>query len=305
MKMVAFAAAFCAVTALGASLDAERGTSHSMAVSASYDAATRFVPDRQGFDMKAGRALFNGKDLTGWYTYLQNRGRNIDPKGVFSVTNGVISITGEEFGALVSDEEFSNYHLMLEYRFLGGKQHGWKATYAPDSGILFHSTGPDGRFGGIWMESLEVNLIKGATGDFWGVGANGSDAIALSAKVGKELLEGKYRIFDPTSEEVYTIKGNTRVCRFDISRDWRDRIDVPIAVNEKPIGEWNRVDLYCVGDEVLVSVNGKHVNHGFGAKPTKGRLQLQSEGCAIEFRNVYITPQTILPATIFALPTVQ
>ena len=44
MKMVVFAAAFCAVTALGSSLDAERGTSHSMAGSASYDAATRFVP---------------------------------------------------------------------------------------------------------------------------------------------------------------------------------------------------------------------------------------------------------------------
>jgi len=49
----------------------------------------------RSFDMKAGRELFNGKDLTNWYTYLQKRGRDVDPKGVFSVTNGVIRVTGE------------------------------------------------------------------------------------------------------------------------------------------------------------------------------------------------------------------
>ena len=32
--------------------------------------------------------LFNGKDLTNWYTFLRGRGRNVDPKGVFTVTNG-------------------------------------------------------------------------------------------------------------------------------------------------------------------------------------------------------------------------
>lgn len=29
------------------------------------------------------RELFNGKDLTNWYTYLRGRGKNCDPKGVF------------------------------------------------------------------------------------------------------------------------------------------------------------------------------------------------------------------------------
>ena len=240
------------------------------------------------------KELFNGKDFSGWYTFLKERGRNNDPKGVFSVRDGVIHVTGEEFGALVSEEEYSDYHLSLEYRFLGGKQFGGKAGWAPDSGILFHSTGPDGGFFGVWMESIEVNLIKGATGDFWGVGAPGSDRIAISAKVGEEKLGGQYAIHDPVGKTVHTIIGNDRVCRFDIARDWKDTNTVAIAANENPIGEWNRVDLYCRGGEVVVKFNGKIVNRGFNVKPTKGKLQLQSEGCAIEFRNLVIESEISL-----------
>ena len=234
------------------------------------------------------RLLFNGRDLSGWYTFLKDRGKNVDPKGVFSVRDGVIHVTGEEMGCLTSEEEFADYRLSLEYRFTGGRQFGGKAEKAPDSGLLFHSTGPDGGFYGIWMESLELNIIKGATGDFWGVGKKGSDRIALTAKVGKELLEGKYAIHDPQGPDTYTIKGNTRVCRSDISRSWRDRKSVDVAANEKPIGEWNRVALTCVGDTVVAEVNGTVVNRGFAAKPRRGRIQLQSEGCAIEFRNIMI-----------------
>lgn len=235
---------------------------------------------------EAPRSLFNGRDFSGWYTWLKGRGRNVDPKGVFSVTNGVIHITGEEFGALVSEEEFSDYHLSLEYRFLGGRQFGGKQGWAPDSGILFHSTGPDGAFWGTWMESVEANIILGATGDFWGVGEKGSDRIAISARVGDEKLGGCFAIHDPKGTNVYTIVGNNRVCRHDIARDWRDTNTVAVAANEKPLGEWNRVDLYCVGDEVTVEFNGKVVNRGFDVKPRKGRIQLQSEGCAVEFRRI-------------------
>ena len=38
--------------------------------------------------------LFNGKDLTGFYTYLQGVGKNKDEKGVFSVQDGAIRVSG-------------------------------------------------------------------------------------------------------------------------------------------------------------------------------------------------------------------
>jgi hypothetical protein len=31
--------------------------------------------------------------------------------------------------------------------------------------------------------------------------------------------------------------------------------------DEKPLGEWNKTEITCRGDEVLVNVNGKLVNH--------------------------------------------
>ena len=55
----------------------------------------------------AARELFNGRDLTNWYTFIRGRGVNCDPKGVFTVTNGVIHVSGEEFGCLTTCEEFS------------------------------------------------------------------------------------------------------------------------------------------------------------------------------------------------------
>lgn len=231
-------------------------------------------------------SIFNGKNLDGWYTYLKGRGKNCDPRGVFTVADGVLRISGEEFGGLVTEKEYSNYRLTVEYRFTGGKQYASKIGHAPDSGILLHSTGKDGQFGGVWMESLEVNVVKGATGDFWGVGVSKSDKVRLTARVADEKLNGRHCIFDPTATNTFTITGNTRICRLDIARDWKDTNTVAEAVNERPIGEWNRVEIACRGDEIEVYFNGKFVNRGFGAQPQRGRIQLQSEGCPIEFRKV-------------------
>lgn len=228
------------------------------------------------------RELFNGRDLTGWYKFLKGRGRNNDPNGVITVTNGVIRITGEEFGCLTSEEDLSDYRLTVEYRFLGTR-FGSKEKMALDSGILFHSVGEDGGFGGIWMASHEYNLIVGASGDFWTVHPAGSD-MYLKAEVSKRKL-GKYRIWEKGGEEV-TISGNDRICRCDIDPKWTDTPAAKPAVNENPVGEWNTAVLECRGDAVLCYFNGKLVNRATHVKPSHGRIQLQSEGCGVEFRRV-------------------
>lgn len=233
------------------------------------------------------QSLFTGKDLTGWHTFLRGRGKNVDPKGVFSVTNGVIRITGEEWGGLVSEEAFSNYHLSVEYRWLGTR-YASKTNAALDSGILFHSVGADGGFGGIWMASHEYNLIQGATGDFWTVHPKGAD-MYLKAEVADEKLGGRSFIWKEGGHEI-TISGNDRVCRFDIDRGWTDTPHAPLAVNEKPAGEWNTAALECRGDAVTCWFNGKLVNRATHVKPSSGRIQLQSEGCGVEFRTIVLTP---------------
>lgn len=236
----------------------------------------------------AKRELFNGRDLTNWYTFLKGRGKNVDPNSVFSVTNGVLHVTGTEFGCLTTEEEFRDYKLTVEYRWLG-TSYGAKKKKALDSGILFHSTGPDGGFCGIWMLSHEYNLIFGASGDFWTVGIKKRPDIFLKAEVGRERLDGKYYIHSPGGNEV-TLIGNDRVCRSDIARDWTDTPHTKAAVNEMPVGEWNTATLVCRGDTVECWFNGKLVNRATQVSPSAGRIQLQSELCGIEFRHVTIEP---------------
>ena len=55
--------------------------------------------------------LFNGKDLSGFYTFLKNHGKSNDPDHIFNVENGVIHVSGAEFGYIATDKEYKNYRL--------------------------------------------------------------------------------------------------------------------------------------------------------------------------------------------------
>jgi hypothetical protein len=65
-------------------------------------------------DQSKAISLFNGKDLTGWYTFVKGRGTGIDPKQVFTVGEGLIKISGEEYGCITTNDEFSDYKLIVE-----------------------------------------------------------------------------------------------------------------------------------------------------------------------------------------------
>jgi hypothetical protein len=59
--------------------------------------------------------------------------------------------------------------------------------------------------------------------------------------------------------------------------------------NEKPVGEWNMMEVTCKSNTIEVVVNGVLQNKGTGISVTGGHICLQSEGKDIEFRNVYLT----------------
>ena len=108
--------------------------------------------------------IFNGKNLKGWYTFLKESGKNNDPKKVFTVEDGMIRISGEEWGCITTDKEYENYTLTVEFKW-GEKTWAPRADRARDCGVLIHSRGVDGGYGGVWMHSIEVQLIEGGTGD--------------------------------------------------------------------------------------------------------------------------------------------
>ncbi len=58
--------------------------------------------------------------------------------------------------------------------------------------------------------------------------------------------------------------------------------------SEKPVGEWNTMEVICKGNTIEVHVNGVLQNKGTEVNVTSGSICLQSEGKDIEFRNVYL-----------------
>ena len=59
--------------------------------------------------------------------------------------------------------------------------------------------------------------------------------------------------------------------------------------SEKPLGEWNTMEIECKGREVKVWVNGDFVNHGSNSTASRGGIALQAEGTEVEFRKVELT----------------
>jgi len=58
--------------------------------------------------------------------------------------------------------------------------------------------------------------------------------------------------------------------------------------SEKPAGEWNTADISVKDGVINVYINGIHQNIGTN-KVKKGHIGLQSEGKAVQFRNVTLT----------------
>ena len=234
--------------------------------------------------------LTDGDLYKHWYTWLKGEGRDSDPKKVFTAEGNVLKVSGEGMGCVTTRKTYSDYRLSLEYRYVDTDVQLNK-TEARDGGILFHSIGEDGAFGGIWMSSFECNIIQGATGDL----------IVVGDKKGKP---GVYRckgLVDPASKgkewqrwsadgTVINIIDWGRIRRPDVSTTWKNLKSEPLSSNEKPIGEWNKVEVVCRGDKAEFYFNGMKTGEYWDLNPASGRIQLQSEGFGIEYRNITLDP---------------
>jgi hypothetical protein len=196
----------------------------------------------------------------------------------------MLRISGEEWGGIATRQTYQNYRLLVEWKW-GGKTWGNRKDRARDSGVLIHAIGEDGAAGGTWLESIEAQIIEGGTGD-----------IILVAGKTRPTLTVESR--QEPNGEVYWEKGAAPMTRdrgrFNwYGRDpaWKDAIGFrgPKDV-EKPVGEWNRMEVIADGGTITILLNGVVVNHGTGASPTAGKIQIQSEGAEILIRKVELRP---------------
>lgn len=226
--------------------------------------------------------LFNGENLDGWYTFLRKKGVNNDPDKVFSVSNKTIRISGEEYGCITTEKEYENYKLTVEYKW-GTKTHPPRLNKAKDSGILVHSQGRDGGYAGVWITSIECQIIEGGTGDILVVG-DSTERFSVTSPVSKEK-QGESYVFKQDGDFVTILDG--RINWFGRDPNWQD-IEYFRGANdvEKHSGGWNRVDLIADGDKINIYLNGVLVNQAMRVRPSKGKIQIQSEGAEMFVRKV-------------------
>jgi hypothetical protein len=105
-------------------------------------------------------SLFNGTDLSGWVVDVPVMDTNPDTINPFIVKNGMLVSLGEPRGHLISEKEYQNYRLEVEYRF---------SSTPGNCGVLLHTSTP--RFlNDMFPKSIEAQLMHGNAGDFWCIG---------------------------------------------------------------------------------------------------------------------------------------
>jgi hypothetical protein len=254
-------------------------------------------------------SLFNGENLEGWYTYqmrpeptsvvagllrdeqgnyLEPIGLNKDPLQIFTVVSEeeepAIRISGEVFSILVTEQEFENYHLKLQFKW-GSAKYPPRKNEKRDSGILYHSVGSEGAWGGVWMRSLECQVQEGDCGDYISVDT-------VLADISAQLEEENNLYLHVPGSEILTFSPEVSYCHK--SEDF-----------EKPNGEWNTMEIYTVDGKSVHVVNGqvnmrlsnsRQIVDGQEQPLTKGKIQLQSEGAEIFYRQVEIKNIDEIPA---------
>ena len=106
--------------------------------------------------------LFNGKDLKGWYSFIKNKGKNNDSNQVFTVNGGMLHITGQDFGYIVTEKSFTDFHLVAEFKW-GEKKYPPRENVVRDNGICYYVVATDK----VWPRSVECQVQEGDCGDFW------------------------------------------------------------------------------------------------------------------------------------------
>jgi hypothetical protein len=252
--------------------------------------------------------LFDGTSLDKFYTWVRDT-RHEDPRKIFNVATDdgqpVIHITGDGYGGLITKDEYTNYHLIAEYRW-GERTWGERLESPRDSGILIHGIGPDGgstvqRVDGVspWLTSIEFQIIEGGVGDFLVLAGNDANErpLELGATVDVEMRTVTNARGGQVEQAFWKAGGEPR--RYARGRvNWKDK-DPNLRSGKGTRGAhdldapgqgWTRLECIADGDRLTYLVNGVVVMEVSNVTPTAGKLQFQTEQAEIFFRKIELHP---------------
>lgn len=235
------------------------------------------------------RSLWNGKNLDGWYLFLQKHGRNLDPDKILTIEGDVIhaykeAAHGSEvvMGYLGTDASFSNYHLRMRYRW-GKKQFKPRFTLKPDGGIYYHHVGEDA----VWPDALQFQVELNSLGDLVTTGAIRADT----------SIDPKNRR-DDWQQYLATPAGGIPFLTAGRGVTYTRRRE------NFEIDGWNTVEIVCKDDGAVHIVNGQVVNRASNIRRQNdkgewqpldgGRILLEFEATEIYYRDIEL--RTLQPA---------
>jgi hypothetical protein len=104
----------------------------------------------------------------------------------------------------------------------------------------------------VWPDSIECQGQKDDMGDIWNIGQ-------FPMKVDPDRTKGRQTVkLHPT--------------------------------NENPVGQWNNYEIYLNKGDLVIKVNGLVQNTAADCKEIPGYIALQSEGGALDYRNIVLIP---------------
>ena len=181
-----------------------------------------------------------------WYAYIKTSSEKLEPAKIYEFTEGTIRMHGENVGYLMSKKSYSNFELTLDYRWNLDEQ--YKGKGKKNSGVMYNipTDSPDK----VWPKGIQFQIKENTTGDFVFLDQ-------VTAKVNGKLVEPGASVTSPKFVE-----------------------------NEKRYGEWNAIVIISFNGKIKQYLNGKLVNEATDASSREGRISLNYEGSAIDFKNI-------------------
>jgi Domain of Unknown Function (DUF1080) len=243
-----------------------------------------------GYKLKTGYKGEIPKDANG--TDISPIGYNKDEEGNFTVSleNGepVLKVAGTTYGCVFTKQEFENYHFKLKVKW-GEKTYEPRINKLKDTGIVYHSIGEAGAdYWRAWMMGQELQIMEGHMGDYWNIAGSAIDIRAY-------IPEGTMNPIANEKQPLLSLGSGTGTPGFCLRSE----------NYESPAGEWTTIELICWQDKSLHLVNGhvvmvlqnsRYPKNGNSIPLTKGKIQIQSEGAEVFYKDIMIKNLTTLPA---------
>ena len=175
---------------------------------------------------------------------------------------GVISCTGRPIGVTRTQQTFTNFEQVVEWRHLRSGGNSGVFVWVSDEALK------DLKPGALPGYGIEVQMLDHGFADQY------------------EKRTGKKGDFFTTNGDIFAV-GKSKLKPFPPTSPNGSR-SFPRKNLSKGVGEWNHYYVRAINGELRLWVNGEEVSGGSGAEPRTGYLCLESEGSPVEFRNVRI-----------------